>query len=173
MWSRARFLLHVVLAFGCGLAALAAGCGYQVGSTQAPTVLPEGRRTIAISKVENPTVEEWIEPLLRSKLRDEIAGRGVGVFTDLSKADTHLNVRIVRFVIGAAIKDKRDMTRKYAVDLYIEGKLVDGKDHTPIWESGVIHMNEMFDGNLDRAMAEDWAITLAVRELVDRMGQAF
>lgn len=170
LWQR-KFIV-LALAVCCGLAALAAGCGYSIG-TSAPAVLPKGHRSLAINKVDNPTTEVWLEPRLRSKLRDELAGRGLAVWSDPSKAESLLNVRIIRLTKGAAVKDKRDKTLKYEVEIRLEGKLVNAKDRTPLWESGAIMISEFYYSDSDRGSAEDMAVTMAVRELADRMGQAF
>jgi hypothetical protein len=157
---------------GLCLAALAAGCGYSVGSS-APVVLPQGKRSLAINKVDNPTTELWLEPKLRSILRDELGGRGLAVWTDTSKAETLLNVRVMRLTRGAAVKDKRDKTLKYEVEIRLEGKLINGKDRTPLWESGAIMVSEYYYNEGDRESAEELCVTMAVRELADRMGQNF
>jgi hypothetical protein len=171
MWWH-RNTLFLVMAGCLCLAVLAAGCGYSIGSS-APVVLPMGHRSLAVNKVDNPTTEIWLEPLLRSKLRDELGGRGVAVWTDSSKAESLLNVRIIRLTRGAAVKDKRDKTLKYEVEIRLEGKLINGKDRTPLWQSGPIMVSESYYSEGDRSAAEDLAVTMAVRELADRMGQAY
>lgn len=169
LWSVRRSALLATALFAilvCG------ACGYQFGSN-APVVLPEGHRTLAIKKVVNPTVETWIEPVLRAKLRDEITSRGQISWTDPDTADATITLKVLRFTEEASVKDERDKTLKYRVELQVEGVMNNKEDHTPLWESGLITKEWFYQNDTDRPDAEQKVVILAIRELVNRMGDNF
>ncbi|MGE4555590.1 MAG: LPS assembly lipoprotein LptE [Desulfovibrionaceae bacterium] len=162
------------LGFLLAAAALSAllGCGYSFQSDSGPIVLPEGVRTLAIYKVENPSLEVWLEPSIRSKLRDEITRRGQVVWADSSKADALLYVVVQSFVLTSDVKSSKDQTLKYSAKLKMQANIKDRLSGRTLWRSGLIDMTQPYF--LDQqAQAEQMTVELAVRELVDRMSQNY
>lgn len=153
------------------------GCGYGFAPDKGPSVLREnseqGKNTLAIGKVENPTLETWIVPALRNDLRDEITSREDVVWAQPDTADMVLDLEIIRYIIEAAIQDEQEKTLRYEVELTLEATLKDGKKGTEIWRSGPVWRNEYFLSDIDKSAAGRAVVLQAVRVLVDRMGHSF
>lgn len=148
------------------------GCGYSFQSESGPIVLPEGARSLAIDKVENPSMEAWLEFSIRSKLRDEITRRGQATWADSSKADALLSVTIKSFVLTSDVKSSKDQTLKYSANLKMQATITDRLSGRTLWRSGMIEENQPYFLN-EQAQAEDMVVELAVRQLVDRMSQNY
>jgi len=162
---------HKSLALLLFAALAAASCGYRLGG-QAPVVLPESMRTLAIAEVENPTMEAWLEAALRSSIRDELNRRGHVRWADTASAEAVMKVRVQRFTAQSSVKDEDDRTLKFAVELRLDARLLRNKDSSVIWESGNITSRQSYTGD-DLSQARSEAIAMAVRELADRMGHAY
>ena len=169
MWSSRNTFLALALSM-----VLAAGCGYQFAgsSSSAPFVLPEGHRTLAMKEVVNPTLETWLEPDLRSMIRDEFSKRGKIRWTPLDQADATMSVQVLKYSETANIKNERGDTLKREVRLSLEAKLFNRSDGLLIWESGPIAVYETYlQGGLQEARE---AVTArAIRMLADRMAHAY
>jgi hypothetical protein len=167
MWLR-REGLYVLAA----LLLLTSGCaGYRLGS-DAPSVLPPDRRTLAISSVKNPTLRFRLEYRLRSLLRDELTNRNMAKWTEPDKAASLMSLVIHRFIVTSAVTDEEDKTTKYRVEFRLTAQIRDRESHAIFWESGEVVASESFQ-TADRGTAEQQALELAVRELADRMGFAY
>lgn len=171
-FPRLPFRLSAILL----LCILLGGCGYGF-TPSGPTVLePEegqGAKSIAIGSVENPTLQTWMEPELRNVLRDELASRSSAVWTDTDSADMIMDIVIDRYIISAAVQDKREKTLKFEVALTISAVLKDRKEGTLIWQSGPVRRVEYYLDDNDKAAAEHRVVAMAVRVLVDRMSHSF
>ncbi len=152
---------------------LLSGCGYQFGAKAGPSVLGNGSRKVAISSVENPTLEVWIEPFVRNALHDELAVRSKVTWTQPGDADQVLDIKVDRYYVAAAVQDSSDNTLKYQVRVTLLCTLKDGHTGARIWESGPVERQEFYIAGSDKLSAGRTAIELAVRDLVDRMSHAF
>ena len=168
MWlQRSVFSLLAVAVFlstsGCG--------GYQF--TGEPLVMPEGHRLLCIDEIDNPTMETWLRPMLRSMIRNELTRRGDVEWTSRAGADALLTVRIKRYLVEARIQDSSDFTLKKMVEIQVDAELTRTSDNTQLWQSGTVVSHETYltDGELPAARSR--AVEKAVRELADRMGHAF
>ena len=146
-------------------------CGYHNSATE-PNRLGEKFREIAINKVENPTLERWLEPELRSLLRDEITRRGQLVWVDKSKAEALINIRVISLSSGSRILGNKDATLKYDKTLKIQMRITSAADGSLLWNSGPVEVTESYyTGEEDATNA--LVTELLVRRIVDKMNQAY
>ncbi len=148
---------------------LLAACGYRCGG-EAPAVL-QGRTNVAMGAFENPTVETWLEPSLRARVRDELASRALVTWTERGKADMTLGIQILRYSDLSTVKNEHEKTLKKAVTLRLEAKLLDAKNQTLVWRSGPFEVSWSYTD--DSAEAQEQILLLAARTLADRLGHAF
>ncbi|TIH17358.1 hypothetical protein D0S45_06785 [Marinifilum sp. JC120] len=146
-------------------------CGYHNSATE-PNRVGEQFREVAIAKVENPTLERWLEPKLRSMMRDEITRRGQLVWTDKSKAEALFNIRILELSDGSRILGDQDVTLKYDMTLKLQMKVTSATDGALIWNSGPLEVTESYYVGQEEE-TKQLIIKLMVRRLVDRMNQAY
>ena len=146
-------------------------CGYH-NSASEPNSLGDQFKKVAIAKVENPTLERWLEPRIRSLLRDEITRRGQLVWVDRSKAQALFNLRIVSFSDYSRILGDKDKTLKYDRTLKVEMRVVDAADDHLIWNSGNVEVTQSYFKGQEEA-TDQLIVKLLVRRLVDRMNQVY
>lgn len=146
-------------------------CGYHNSATE-PNRVGKQFREVAIAKVENPTLERWLEPKIRSMMRDEITRRGQLVWTDKSKAEALFNIRILELSDGSRILGDQDVTLKYDMTLQVQMQVTSAADGSLIWNSGPIEVTESYyTGEEDTV--KQLITKLIVRRLLDRMNQAY
>ncbi|NDV26603.1 LPS assembly lipoprotein LptE [Desulfovibrio sp. JC010] len=146
-------------------------CGYHNSETE-PNRVGKQFREVAIAKVENPTLERWLEPKIRSMMRDEITRRGQLVWADKSKAEALFNIRIIELSDGSRILGDQDVTLKYDMTLRVEMKVNSANDGSLIWSSGPLEVTESYYTGEEDA-TQQLVTKLMVRRLVDRMNQAY
>ncbi len=160
-----RLLALMILVF------IVSGCGYHNSATQ-PNRLPEAFREIAFGKVENPTLERWLEPELRSRIRDEITRRGQLTWVERSKAEALINLRIVSLENSSDVRGDKDKTLKYEETLRVRMRITDASDGRTIWNSGTVEVSESYMPG-DEDSNELLVVKLMARRLVDRLNQAY
>ncbi|WP_432738001.1 LPS assembly lipoprotein LptE [Maridesulfovibrio sp. FT414] len=148
-----------------------AACGYHNSATE-PNRVGEKFHEIAIAKVENPTLERWLEPQLRSLLRDEITRRGQLVWVDKSKAEALINIKIISISSGSRILGNKDTTLKYDKTLKVQMRVTSAADGTLLWNSGPVEVTESYYSGQEDATNE-LVTELIVRKIVDKMNQAY
>ncbi|WP_027723157.1 LPS assembly lipoprotein LptE [Maridesulfovibrio zosterae] len=146
-------------------------CGYHNSATE-PNRLGEMFRDVAISKVENPTLERWLEPKIRSLLHDEIIRRGQLVWVDKSKADALFNIKIINLTDGSRILGDKDKTLKYDMTLKLQMRVTSAADGKLLWNSGPVSVTESYYTGQEEA-TQQLIVELLVRRLVDKMNQAY
>lgn len=146
-------------------------CGYHNSATE-PNRLGDKFKEVAIAKVENPTLERWLEPKIRSLLHDEITRRGQLVWVDKSKAEALFNIRIISLSSGSSILGESDETLKYDKTLKVQMRVIDAADGHMIWNSGPVSVTESYFTG-EETETEELVVTLLVRRLVDKMNQAY
>jgi len=161
-----RFLLTVLV-----LATLA-GCGYQL-SSMAPITLPEGQTRLYIAKVTNPTIESWIEPRLRSSLRDEFTRRGGVQWVQRSEAESVMEVRVHNYSASTSVKGEDSETVRSSASITLEVQIFDRDDHALLWTSGRVSDQESYSGDSNRLEASYTALEEAVRKSADRLSDQF
>ncbi len=160
-----RLLLLLCLVF------IVSGCGYQ-NSASEPNKLPEQFRKVAIAEVSNPTLERWLEPDIRSGLRDEITRRGQLTWVETPKADALFKIRIVSFSNGSRVLGIDDKTLKYDSTLRVQMRVTDAADGHTIWSSGTVSVTESYFSG-EKEATNKLVVKLMIRRLVDRMNQAY
>ncbi|GAB7021855.1 LPS assembly lipoprotein LptE [Salidesulfovibrio brasiliensis] len=161
---RIRFLI------ACMLLCVLGGCGY--GFSHGQSALPEDRRTLFIVEVDNPTPYSWVEPRIRSLLRDEITRRGVGEWTSREQAKGLITIEIDRYYRRSDVTGEKEETLQSVATITFEAIVRSSVDGRVMWRSGDISQEWPFaPGEGDEA---DQKVTeLAVRRLVDRMTTGF
>jgi outer membrane lipopolysaccharide assembly protein LptE/RlpB len=160
-------LLLTVLA-----ALLLTGCGYQL-SSMAPITLPKEQTRLYIAKVTNPTIESWIEPRLRSSLRDELTRRGGVQWVEPSLAETKVEVIVHSFSTSSSVKGEDDETVRSSASITLEVQLFDRQDHAMLWTSGRVTDQESYSGKAQRQEAALTAMEEAIRKSADRLSDQF
>jgi len=151
------------------------GCGYQL-SASAPIALPEGMSALYLEGVSNPTTQSWLEPSLRSALRDEFTRRGQVSWVDRQDADGLLKIDILSYTSGTKLENALEETVRSQVVLRLQATISRGSDQTMAWSSGRVSARESFSGAEDGPEARDAeqrVVALAVEKLADTLGQEF
>lgn len=161
------------------LAALAlCGCGYHFtgtapadGSEQASRLAPELRQ-MTLVRVDNPTTEAWIEPRLRSLIRDEFNRRRLVTWTDKAKAASLLTITIKKFTRSTALAGASDQSVKLSTGITVVFKVTRATDGSTIWNSGEQTQTESYyPGDAEGA---DMRVTdLLVRRMADLMTENY
>ncbi|KAF0232774.1 MAG: hypothetical protein FD177_2256 [Desulfovibrionaceae bacterium] len=166
--------LGLALLFAATLAL--GGCGYtftgQAVDAETASRLDPAFRTMALVRVENPTIEPWLEPRLRSLIRDEFTRRRFVSWTDKDKAASLLTVVVKRYTRSTSVAGQQDQSLKLSTGLTLIFRVHRAGDGAILWDSGEVSQSEsFFPGDSDGA---DLRITdLAVRRLTDLMTQNY
>jgi len=173
--SRAQaFRLALILAAALALC----GCGYSFtgtapadGTEQASRLAPE-LRNMALVRVDNPTTEAWIEPRLRSLIRDEFNRRRLVTWTDKAKATSLLTVDIKKFTRSTAISGQADQSVKLSTGIVAVFRITRATDGSVIWDSGELtHSESFYPGDSEGA---DMRVTdMLVRRVADLMTESY
>ncbi|GAB1400694.1 hypothetical protein MASR1M66_21490 [Aminivibrio sp.] len=78
-------------------------CGYSL-TANAPIDLPADSTRLYLAKVTNPTTETWLEPMLRSSLRDELTRRGNVTWVGRNEAEATVNVDVRSYSTSDSVK---------------------------------------------------------------------
>jgi len=157
------------------LLCLTAGCGYHLSSSS-PITLPEGMTRLYLEEVQNPTTESWLEPTLRSALRDEFSRRGRISWVHRDEAEGVVRLDIEQYTASAKLENAREQTIKSEVRLRLHGRIFRSRDHHLLWKSNTVLATESYVGPRDgteRREAERRVVDLAVEKLADDLGQGF
>lgn len=147
------------------------GCGYQLAS-KGPVALPEDQRTLCMDSVDNPTLEAWLGPRLRSELRDELTRRGWTRWVDRSQADMLVRIVIERYSRSTKVGDEKDETLRSQASINMSVNFVSRTTDEVIWNSGSISVGESYFG-ISPTEADMSVTELAVRRAVDRLSQRY
>lgn len=169
---RTRILAALLLLLA--LAACPGGCGYRFAGVkdEAPFVLPAESRKLWLKSVENPTVETWLGPAIRSLLRDEITNRGQAQWVDKDEATAWVEVVVDDFTTETTVTGEQDESLKYSAAITMIVTIRSALDGRLLWSSGSVGANESFYGAETHA-ARVSAVELAVERAVDRMSQKY
>ncbi|SFL34628.1 Lipopolysaccharide-assembly [Desulfomicrobium norvegicum] len=167
------------------IALLLPACGYQL-TARAPIQLPQDSTRLYLDKVTNPTTETWIEPMLRSSLRDELTRRGNVTWVSRDEAEATVNIDVRSYSTSDALKGRDDVTLKSAASIQMVVTFFSTKTNALIWTSGPILASESFRGASEiqsssgtlqstsaKREATQEAVDLAVRKVADQLGQKF
>ena len=179
-WSSGSLIWAVLC-----IALLLPSCGYQL-TANAPIDLPQSSTRLFLNKVTNPTTETWMEPMLRSTLRDELTRRGNVTWVGQDEAEATVNIDVRSFTTSDSVKGRDDVTLKSEALIQMEVSFFSTKTNALIWTSGPIVASESYrkvsqgqstSGNLQSSSAKreaaQGAIDEAVRMVADRLAQKF
>ena len=160
-------------------------CGYEL-TARAPIQLPQDSTRLYLDKVTNPTTETWIEPMLRSSLRDELTRRGNVTWVDRNEAEATVNIDVRSYSTADSLKGRDDVTLKSAASIQMVVTFFSTKTNALIWTSGMIQASESYRGSggsrtdtgvlqksSGKREATQEAIDLAMRKVADQLGQKF
>jgi hypothetical protein len=179
MWSSGNFLRAMLC-----VTLLLPSCGYQL-SARAPIQLPRDSSRLYLSKVTNPTTETWLEPMLRSSLRDELTRRGNVTWVGRDEAEATVNIDVRSYSTSDSLKGRDDVTLKSEARILMVVTFYSATTNALIWTSGPVTASEsyrgaggaiatgLFQSTSAKREATQEAIDLAVRMVADRMGQKF
>lgn len=170
-----------ICAFALLFAALAlSGCGYRFAGQALDTEGKEGvssrlapeMRNMVLVRVENPTIESWLEPRLRSLIRDEFKRRRLVTWTDRAHATSLLTVTIKKYSRETSVSGAQDQSLKLSTGMTLVLRVNRASDGAVLWDSGEQNQSESFyPGDSEGA---DMRITdLAVRRLADLMTENY
>jgi len=162
MWSFNKKCIACIVLL-CALT----GCGYTF-SGMAPIDLPQGKKRLCITKFINPSTEAWLEPSLRSELRDEFTRRGQVTWVQKDEAETLVTIRVLTYSSSSTLKASDDETVKSAIQLSIEVQMYNAEDHTLIWSSGTIYASESYRGDGNESDAQTDAIAKATADIQNK-----
>jgi len=167
------------------IALLLPACGYEL-TARAPIQLPQDSTRLYLDKVTNPTTETWIEPMLRSSLRDELTRRGNVIWVDRDEAEATVNIDVRSYSTADSLKGRDDITLKSAASIQMVVTFFSTKTNALIWTSGPIMASESYRGPSEtqsstgtlqstsgKREATQEAIDLATRMVADQLGQKF
>ena len=167
---RKTFRVLAVLA----LAVLVCSCaGYRAASDgDAPLKLPAEFRDLFLRTVDNPTMEPGLEAQLRSALRDELTRRARVLWVDRERATAYVDVTVHQFTSQTSLTGADDETIKSTASIDLSAVVVRRSDGSRIWSADHVSYGQTYSGDV-RTQAEEAVLDIAVRRLVDRMGQAY
>ncbi len=168
MRSASRLVAVLVLAL------VAASCsGYRAASDrEAPLKLPEEYRDLYLRSVENPTMNPDLEARLRTALRDELTRRARVLWVGREQATAYVDLKVNRFTSQTSLTGADDETIKSTASIDLSATIVRRADGSRIWGADHVGYSQSFSGDA-KAEAEDAVLDIAVRRLVDRLGQAY
>jgi len=160
------------------MALLLCGCGYTFtgtgasdGTDQASRLAPE-LRLMTLVRVDNPTTEAWIEPRLRSLIRDEFNRRRLVTWTDKAKATSLLTITIKKFTRSTALAGQADQSIKLNTGITVVFNITRAADGSVIWNSGEQTQTESYyPGDAEGA---DMRLTdMLVRRMADLLTENY
>ena len=170
----ARLVVLSALALAC---LALAGCGYKftgssISDEESVNVLPQHYRDLAIVRIENPSVEPWLEPRLRSLIRDEFTRRRLANWVERSKAAAFVTVQIKQYTRSTALAGAQDQSVKLNTGMVWKVRIRRAGDNLVLWDSGEQSQTESyFPGDSEGA---DLRITdLAVRRMADLLTENY
>ena len=161
--------LGILLLLCCALGLTA--CGYTL-ATSGSSVMGEGKSTLKIKEVDNPTLHPWLPHAIRSRLRDEIGARYLAIWVDDGTADYEIQINIIRFTTREVIRSEVDTSQLYDTSLIIEAILYEGSTNKEVWRSGPLWYAERSE-DVDEKYASGDIITQVVRLLADKLRNTF
>jgi len=156
------------------LSLLVCSCtGYRAAADrEAPLKLPENFRDLHLRSVENPTMDQGLEARLRSTLRDELTRRARVLWVPRESATAYVDVTVHHFTSHTSLTGADDETIKSNASIELSAALVRRSDGSLIWSSDHVGYSQSFSGD-NRAQAEATVLDMAVRRMVDSMGQNY
>ncbi len=154
------------------IALLVPACGYHLTANE-PLTLPQDSTKLFLSKVTNPTTETWMEPMLRTALRDEFTRRGKATWVERNQAEASVVLNVTSYSASSTLSGADDSTLKSTATIALTVSFYNARTNALIWTSGSVVASESFRGAETKRDATQKAVELAVRMVADRMSQNF
>lgn len=154
------------------IALLVPACGYHLTANE-PLTLPQDRSKLFLSKVTNPTTETWMEPMLRTALRDEFTRRGKVTWVERDQAEATVTLDVKSYSASASLTGPDETTLKSTAIIDLTVNFYNARTNALIWTSGSVVASESFRGTETKRDATQKAVELAMRMVADRMSQNF
>lgn len=142
---------------------LLCSCGYTIQGAQqtsADSIFGNGNKTVAITKVEDPSLYPWITYYVTNQFHTEMNFRRLAKWEVSEKADYHIEILLHKFDNYASLTDEQDRTLLSSINIQMEVRVRDM--HTNItWSSGILSHSEYFQN-----LSEEEAIRETLNELV-------
>lgn len=149
---------------------LLCSCGYTIQGmqqTSADSIFGNGNKSVAITKIEDPSLYPWITYYLTNQFHTEMNFRRLAKWEVSEKADYHIEILLHKFDNYASLTDEQDRTLLSSIRIQMEVRVRD--THTNItWSSGNLYHSEYFQN-----LSEEEAIRETLNELVYRAFDAF
>jgi hypothetical protein len=147
------------------------GCGYRPTGDTASR-LPPDIRTLAVTSIDNRTLDTDLPQLVNGVFRDEITRRGQLKWAERDTADGLVSLTIVSLSESARLEDADGRTGKIKIGVVVRAKVRSRLNDVQVWDSGNVGFSETSFGG-DELDARRAATSLAVRRLVDKLSISF
>jgi outer membrane lipopolysaccharide assembly protein LptE/RlpB len=148
---------------------LISACGYHF-SASAPIALPKNVTDVYIDRVDNPTLENWIDPFVRSRFRDEFTRRAQVNWVDQGQAEAYVNISIIAYFTDTELSGAQDQTLRERATVVMQTEFRSQLDGALLWSSGHITEYENFEVGSSEVAAGERAIENAIRRTADALG---
>lgn len=138
-------------------------CGYSVHGIQQvsqDSIFGSGNKTVAITKIEDPSLYPWITYYLTNQFHTEMNFRKLAKWEVSQKADYHIEILLHKFDNYASLTDAEDRTLLSSINIQMEVRVLDTHTNTT-WSSGTLSHSEYFQN-----LSEEEAIRETLNELV-------
>lgn len=150
--------------FLAGCLIVLCSCGYKIQglSRQASSsVFGSPEKTVAIVKIDDPSLYPWINYYLTNKFHSEMNARKIARFiTDKEKADFQMEILIHKFYTADSLTNEQDRTLLNSVVINMEVR-IKNMDNGEVWSSGILTSSETF-----QQVTEEQAAQETLQELV-------
>jgi outer membrane lipopolysaccharide assembly protein LptE/RlpB len=145
------------------------GCGYHF-SASAPITLPHGVTKIYIRDVNNPTLEGWLDPFLRSRFRDEFTRRAKVHWVSQDQAQAYVDLTIFSYSADTDLAGARGQALTGRAQVILEAEFRSRADNSLLWSSGQVSGAEIFEAGTSEIVAGERAVEEAIRKIADSLG---
>ena len=138
-------------------------CGYTVqglNHTGKNSIFGSGNKSVAITKIEDPSLYPWITYYLTNQFHTEMNFRKLAKWEVSEKADYHIEILLHKFDTNASLTDEQDRTLLSSITIQMEIRVRDMHLNTT-WSSGILSHSEYFQN-----LSEEEAIRETLNELV-------
>lgn len=149
---------------------LLCSCGYTVKGIQQrsrDSIFGNGNKTVAITKIEDPSLYPWITYYLTNQFHTEMNFRKFAKWEVSDKADYHIEILLHKFDTYASLTDEEDRTLLNSINIQMEVRVFD-THLNKTWSSGKLSHNEYFQN-----LSEEESIRETLNELVYAAFNAF
>lgn len=142
---------------------LVCSCGYTIqgiNQTSKNSIFGSGNKSVAITKIEDPSLYPWIAYYLTNQFHTEMNFRKLAKWEVSQKADYHIEILLHKFDTDASLTDEQDRTLLSSINIQMEIRIKDTHLNTT-WSSGILSHSEYFQN-----LSEEEAIRQTLTELV-------